>query len=1046
MKLKVFAHGKLYLLLIVYLLLATAYNLSLPLIKSDDDDEHAHFKYVQFIAVNHHLPATVPEREAAGYRARDGYPPFYHAVAGFLLSWVDGKDMVYWWDRGGASVLASEAMPQQFGNGVVIAVVQPALMDNFHQGFVLLWHLIRLFSGLLGTGTLGLTYFTTLNLFPGKQAIALTATATLAFIPRFVFVSANASDDNMLALLMACYLFFMVKVIKGHNQPLIFIAIGVLLGLSIVTKFSVALIPLTTVLFLAFLAWRRGWDRRVLVKKITITMVTTFLVSSWWFVFVVWNFNEIETRGTVAGVFNALVPDVASNLSGADLIDSLGGETAVRKKGDDSYIDWGIFFVKSFFESRFRMLPGGFPILVHLSGLAGAGLLLGVVFAGLIKTWRQSNEFQRTWLGLFVLHLLALLPLMLIRHSFNGFAPETAQGRHVLMSSASAVGVMLAIGWSSWAHSRPLNWLKPLLPGVLLFWSVTQLYYIYHYLPKPAPISAETATRYRVPEVEVSLNRPLIEGIELAGYSITEQPEKKTLTVTTVWVAHQPSQNDYLTELEFLDQSGQPVSGWIGHPAGGVYPTRAWGEGDRVYDEIAVPIHNLQPGEYILNTYLLDGYERPVRRVTDALFQRRITIEKPTKRLSNYKHIEVEAEEIGSFGVKYQVWPFEFFNFSYPLFRYRATIPIALEPDIPLSANQSVRMQLVAANGQIFTPLNETGRVKNFIVAGNWPAGLYRLNVQVLENDQILGESLTLPLVQVENEARSFTPPPMSREVKANFYNLTALLGYDMSSIRLKPGEVLSLKTYWQSQQAVNRRLGIFAHLYDLDNRVWATEDHPSPPYRGGTIVWTPGQVITDETKIWIDPQIPPGIYQVHVGLLADFGEDKQLRLPLVNGNKVTDITSVTLEPIKIGGPPEYVLANGVKPQHNRADTLGNTIKLSGYDAQIVAENIHLTLYWESAGITNVDYTTFVHIRDQTGQVIAQKDNPPAEGAYPTSLWDTGEVIRDKFMVPLPGYPAAKQYELLVGMYNPATGERLPLTNSVGDAISLTIFQPSPQP
>jgi len=1046
LKLQIFAHGKLYLLLLVYLLLTTAYNLSLPLIKSDDDDENAHFRYIRFIAMDHHLPASWQERQAAGYRARDGYPPFYHAIAGLLLSWVDGKDIVFWWDQSEFSVLPRESMPQQIDVGDTITVFQTAFMDNFHQGFVLLWHLSRLFSSLLGVGTLMITYFTALELFPGKKVMALVAAATVAFIPRFVLISANASDDNMLALLMAIYLFLMVKVIKGNDHPFIFAAIGITLGLSIVTKFSVAFIPLTTVLFLGFLAWRRGWGRGVLVKRVAITAMVAILASSWWFAFVVWNFNEIETRGLVSGVFNALVPDVASNLSGADLINAIGGnETAVKKKGNDSYADWIVFFSKSFFEFRLRMFPGEFPVLAQISGLAALGVVLAIIAIGLIKTWRYGDEFQRMWLGLFVLHLLALFPLMLIRHYFNGAAPETAQGRHVLMSSASAVGIMLAVGWCYWARTRPFNWLKPVLPGILLLWSVTQLYWIHHYFPKLAPISAEAATRYRVPTVEVLLNQPVVEGVNLVGYSAQAQPNAGTLAVTVVWsAASQPAQNDYLTEIELSDSTGRPVSGWVGHPADGMYPTRAWGTGDIIYDQVELPIHNLLPGKYTLKVYLLNGYERPVRRVTKALFVREITITDPVSGLSVYKHVEIQTEA-GLVGIKYQIWPFEFFNFSPPLYRYRAVVAVAWEPDKPLADNQTLKLQLIAANGQTFAPVNESGGVKNFIVAGDWPPGLYQLKAQVFEAGRVVGESVTLPVLQVENEARSFVPPPMHRQVNANFYNKITLLGYDVSNTRLKPGEVLSMKTYWQSRQIINQKLRMFAYLSDGNNQVWLPEKHPSPPYRGGTIVWTPGQVVTDETKIWLDPRLPNGIYQIHLGLFVDLGENKQLRLPLVDGDKITNVTQTTLGLIKVGGSSPQVLAGEVKPQHKRDDTLGNVIKLVGYDLRNETARLHLTLYWESVGITNLDYTTFVHVRNKMGQMIAQKDNPPAEGKYPTSLWDVGEVIRDEYVLSLPDNSTGEQYEVAVGLYNPVSKERLTLTGSADDTIPLTILDTATQ-
>ncbi len=88
----------------------------------------------------------------------------------------------------------------------------------------------------------------------------------------------------------------------------------------------------------------------------------------------------------------------------------------------------------------------------------------------------------------------------------------------------------------------------------------------------------------------------LFDTFELVGYSAQVLPDQSALEVTLVWTAHQPSLDDYLTEILLSDQTGQPVSSWIGHPAGGVYPTRAWESEDVIYDQVKLPIHNPGPG------------------------------------------------------------------------------------------------------------------------------------------------------------------------------------------------------------------------------------------------------------------------------------------------------------------------------------------------------------------------------------------------------------------------------------------------------------------
>jgi hypothetical protein len=60
---------------------------------------------------------------------------------------------------------------------------------------------------------------------------------------------------------------------------------------------------------------------------------------------------------------------------------------------------------------------------------------------------------------------------------------------------------------------------------------------------------------------------------------------------------------------------------------------------------------------------------------------------------------------------------------------------------------------------------------------------------------------------------------------------------------------------------------------------------------------------------------------------------------------------------------------------------------------------------------------------------------------YPTSLWDAGEIIRDKIELAIPAGLAAGRYQLLVGMYDQATGERLAIQGTAADAAPLTSFE-----
>jgi hypothetical protein len=118
--------------------------------------------------------------------------------------------------------------------------------------------------------------------------------------------------------------------------------------------------------------------------------------------------------------------------------------------------------------------------------------------------------------------------------------------------------------------------------------------------------------------------------------------------------------------------------------------------------------------------------------------------------------------------------------------------------------------------------------------------------------------------------------------------------------------------------------------------------------------------------------------------------------------------------------------------------TFGGTVDLEGYTWQANPEAVVVTLRWVTNAYLNTDYTVFVHlVSPEGGQAIAQGDAPPMGGRWPTSLWLPGVAVDDTHTIPLPRQLAAGTYQLWVGLYSPATAERLPLADGT-DALLLT--------
>jgi hypothetical protein len=61
---------------------------------------------------------------------------------------------------------------------------------------------------------------------------------------------------------------------------------------------------------------------------------------------------------------------------------------------------------------------------------------------------------------------------------------------------------------------------------------------------------------------------------------------------------------------------------------------------------------------------------------------------------------------------------------------------------------------------------------------------------------------------------------------------------------------------------------------------------------------------------------------------------------------------------------------------------------------------------------------------------LAQADSVPLNGYYPTYLWASGEVFADEYELLVPEGLADGRYPIHIGLYDPTTGARLPLSQN----------------
>jgi hypothetical protein len=105
-------------------------------------------------------------------------------------------------------------------------------------------------------------------------------------------------------------------------------------------------------------------------------------------------------------------------------------------------------------------------------------------------------------------------------------------------------------------------------------------------------------------------------------------------------------------------------------------------------------------------------------------------------------------------------------------------------------------------------------------------------------------------------------------------------------------------------------------------------------------------------------------------------------------------------------------------------------------DSLQTGEMLRLVLYWRALQQIQDNYTVFVHVARADGSTLVQRDVQPRDGTHPTSSWVMDELVTDPYELSIPSDAPPDIYWLTVGMYSPATMQRLPVVDP-GEATAL---------
>jgi hypothetical protein len=262
-------------------------------------------------------------------------------------------------------------------------------------------------------------------------------------------------------------------------------------------------------------------------------------------------------------------------------------------------------------------------------------------------------------------------------------------------------------------------------------------------------------------------------------------------------------------------------------------------------------------------------------------------------------------------------------------------------------------------------------------------------------------------------------PDEIEHPVSYRYDDVAELIGVNSTSFGGAPGDIVKIELYWRALHPASSST-LVVSVTAFGSETLRKHSYPA----GGNLLatdWRPGET-------WMEryfQKIP-----------AD--AERQKTYPLVIG--LYDLaTTHRAAAVDAAGHEVFPVVGRFTVHGDPADRpayryrLGDRIGLNTTAVTRNGDRLEVCLEWVSRKATGLDYHYFLHVYEGD-RFITQLDGQPRNGDYPTSSWLPGEIVRDYVEIDAPGL-ASDGWSVKVGLYDLATGERLPVQDQDGSLL-----------
>lgn len=533
-----------------FVILSLFYNYSLPMFEGFD--EISHYRVIDHYTRELSLPDLT---QPVSHEAHQ--PPLYYAAGAAIVAGIDRSDV---WD-------VFQVDPQAGLNRRQNAA--PTDLSLMPHGTALAVRVLRLFSTLLGLGTLLLTYRLSMLLWP-RRDVAVAAIWLLAFNPKFIYLSSIISNDIAAAFTASIALVFTAWLMARGRTPASWhvLLLGALAGLTTLSKLSGLAMLAPAAFGVLFVHWQhragksRWWPR--LIGHWLLLLAGFAIVTGGFFVAQTVRYGHPLAWQQV----NAL-NIFAQREAPLNVLQLLQSYALVL-------------------PTFWRFSTGG----LLQSGIdAVLALACVIAFAGFVVALIKRRVPPATTLLPVVLlaSAVALIPWM---RSYGG--TEDARLLSPAFGSMAIACVAGVVAWLNDAARRVAG--AVVLPACAIGAVLAPVLVIVPAFPPLPPMPAERVVRQVSPDVFKQLPpftpAPFANGMTLIGATMTDTHVRagEVVPINLYWRVDRAVMQPYALSLEVIDGNGLSLGNHVGLPLNGRRSTQLWQVGDVYLDEQTVEL------------------------------------------------------------------------------------------------------------------------------------------------------------------------------------------------------------------------------------------------------------------------------------------------------------------------------------------------------------------------------------------------------------------------------------------------------------------------